>query len=233
MSVSFGCTLLVAAASDLMPLEKSLASSIPPCSIRFTFGSSGHLAEQIRHGADFDMYLAANERFVDGLIRDGAALGSSKVVYATGRLGLYSKRQIQWSNLAGVKTLAIANPQHAPYGAAAKEALVHEKLWEPMKNRIVLGENVRQAFRFAETGNADAAIVAWSLVADRGGRLVPQEWHAPILQSGAIPKRTRNPEAAARLLRFLASIDGQKLLARYGFWPAPQVPQSQHASPAR
>jgi molybdate transport system substrate-binding protein len=233
MSVAFGCSLIVAAASDLLPLEKPLASSIPPCAIRFTFGASGMLAEQIRHGADYDVFLAANQRYIDDLISSGSVDPSSKTLYAVGRLGLYSNKSIQWNSLGSVRTLAIANPQHAPYGLAAKQALEHQKLWEGLQKKMVYGENVRQAFSFAETGNADAAIVAWSLVKDRGAFLIPSEWHAPIIQSGAIPKRSRNPEGAKKLLRFLLSAEGQKLLAQHGLSPVPSSLQTPPASPAR
>lgn len=231
--MSFGCSLLVAAASDLLPMEQALASSIPPCRIRFTFGSSGMLAEQIAHGADYDVFLAANERFVDTLMQNKAALSGSKVVYAFGRLGLYSRKSLNWSDLRSVRTLSIANPQHAPYGLAARQALEHEGLWKELQKRIVFGENVRQALQFAETGNADAAIVAWSLIKDRGAYLIPNEWHATIVQSGAIPKQSRNPQAARRFLSFLLSADGRKLLAQYGFSPAPLTPQTQPSSPVR
>ena len=159
-----GCSLLVAAASDLSPLELPLASSIPQCSIRFTFGSSGLLAEQIRHGADYDVYLSANEAYVDRLIREGHAYPATKTRYAVGRIALWSAKSLIWRDLSRAKTLAIANPQHAPYGLAAKQALEHEGLWTLLKDRIVYGENVRQTLQFAQTANADASIVAWSLV---------------------------------------------------------------------
>jgi molybdate transport system substrate-binding protein len=231
--VSFGCTLIVAAASDLSPLEKPLASSIPPCRVRFTFGASGMLAEQIRHGADYDLFLAANEKYIDDLVSADSLRPGSKTLYATGRIGLYGRKPLQWSDLSTVKTLSIANPQHAPYGLAAKQALEHENLWKALQPRIVMGENVRQALRFAETGNVDAAIVAWSLVKDKGAVMLPSEWHQPIVQTAAIPKRSQNPEAAKRLLNFLLSAEGQRILSQHGFSPAPTAPQNRSASPAR
>lgn len=231
MSASFGCTLIVAAASDLMPLEKRLV--LPGCRVRYTFGSSGMLAQQIRHGAEFDLYLSANEHYVDELIRAGGAHASSKVVYAQGRIGLWSAKNLALSDLPSLRALAMANPAHAPYGQAAKEALEQQGLWSRVANRMVFGENVRQALRFAETGNADAAIVAWSLVKDKGGQLLPAEWHKPILQTAAIPVRSRNREAAQKLLTFLLSPAGQRVLAQSGFFPAPTAPQSRSASPVQ
>jgi molybdate transport system substrate-binding protein len=191
------------------------------------------IAEQIRHGADYDLFLSANEEYVDRLIRDGRANRSTKTRYATGRLGLWSTKSLRWNDLRSAKALAIANPQHAPYGSAAKQALEHEGLWSVLRDRIVYGENVRQTLQFAETANADAAIVAWSLVKMKGGQLLPAEWHQPIVQAAVIPNRTRNAEAAMRLLKFLLSSEGQKLLAEFGFSPATPFPRSQPASPAR
>ena len=233
MSACFGCTLIVAAASDLAPLEKSLAASIPGCRIRYAFGSSGMLSQQIRHGADYDLFLSANERYIDELVSSAAVDPASKVVYAQGRLGLWSVRNITFGDVVSVRNLAIANPDHAPYGQAAKEALVHGGLWEQVRKKTVYGENVRQALQFAETSNADAAIVAWSLVKDKGGQLLPAEWHNPIRQSAAIPARSRNKEAARMLLSFLLSPPGQKILAQNGFFPVPTTLRTQPASPAR
>lgn len=224
---------MVAAASDLAPLESRLPKAVPGCTIRFTFGSSGMLAQQIRHGAEFDVFLSANERFVDELVRDRAVDAISKVSYAEGRIGLWSKKRMNFAGLSQARAIAIANPGHAPYGQAAKEALEHEGVWNRVRQHIVYGENVRHALQYARTGNADAAIVAWSLVKDDGGQLLPAEWHKPIRQTAAIPVRSRNPEAAKRFLTFLLSSDGRKILGQAGFSPAPTTPQTQSASPAR
>jgi molybdate transport system substrate-binding protein len=191
------------------------------------------IAEQIRHGADYDLFLSANEEYVDRLIRDGRANRSTKTRYATGRLGLWSTKSLRWNDLRSAKALAIANPQHAPYGSAAKQALEHEGLWSVLQDRIVYGENVRQTLQFAQTANADAAIVAWSLVKDKGGWLLPAEWHRPIIQAAVVPKRSRNPETAKRLLSFLLSSEGRKLLAEFGFFPVTPSPRTQPVSPAR
>lgn len=231
--MSSGCTLIVAAASDLAPVEKSLAKSVANCTLRWTFGSSGMLSQHIRQGAEYDVFLSANERFVEDLLKSGAVERTSKIVYSQGRIGLWSGKRIAFADLEKVRHLAIANPAHAPYGQAAKEALVAQGLWEAVRSRTVYGENVRQALRFAETGNADAAIVAWSLIHDKGGQLLPVEWHRPILQSAAIPVRSRNQEAGRRLLSYLISPAGQALLARHGFFPAATAPQKRSASPAR
>ena len=225
--------MLIAAAADLAPAQAILEQAATPCSVRFTFGSSGMLAQQIRHGADFDLFLSASEAYVTDLERQGVIVPKSNVRYALGRIGLWSTKKIRFEDILSVRTVAIANPQHAPYGRAAQQALEHRGMWEEIRPRLVFGENVRQALRFAETANADAAIVAWSLVKDKGGQLLPAEWHLPIVQAAAIPKRGRNPEAADRVVRYLLSPLGQKLLAARGFSPAPTAPRNQSASPGR
>jgi molybdate transport system substrate-binding protein len=204
-----------------------------PCEVRFSFGSSGMLAQQIRHGAEFDLYLSANEQYVDELLRGGALDSDSKTRYAQGRIGLWSRKQTTFANLGSIRSLSLANPQHAPYGLAARQALESQGLWDQVKGNAVYAENVRQALRFATTGNADAAIVAWSLIKDNGGQLLPAAWHQPIIQTAGIPRRSRNPEAARRMLRFLLSPPGQQLLAQFGFSPAPPIVRTRPVSPAR
>jgi molybdate transport system substrate-binding protein len=212
------CSLLIGAASDLAPLQPQLEQALPGCRMTFSFASSGTLARQIEHGADFDLYLAASRTFVERLVRAGAADLSATKPYARGRLGFWSATGLKWSDLrsASAVRIAIANPVHAPYGLAAKQALERQGLWSALESKIVYGENVRQAWRFAETGNADAGIVSWSLVHDRGGEMLPESWHDPILQVAAIPKRSRNPETARRFLDWLTSEQGQKVLASGG-----------------
>jgi molybdate transport system substrate-binding protein len=191
------------------------------------------LAQQIRHGAEFDLYLSANEQYVDELLRAGSLAPNSKTRYAQGRIGLWSRKQKSFLRLASIRSLSLANPQHAPYGLAARQALESQGLWEQVKGRIVYAENVRQALRFATTGNADAAIVAWSLIKDNGGQLLPAEWHQAIVQTAGVPNRSRNPEVAHRMLRFLLSPTGQQLLVQFGFSPAPPTARTRPASPAR
>jgi molybdate transport system substrate-binding protein len=120
-----------------MPIEKPVAARMAECTIRYTFGSSGMLSQQIQHGAEFDVFLSANEQYIDKLVNTGAVEPGSKIVYARGRIGLWSGKNITFGELASVRHLAIANPDHAPYGQAAKEALLHENLWEQVWKRTV------------------------------------------------------------------------------------------------
>ena len=111
----------------------------------------------------------------------------------------------------------MANPGHAPYGVAARRALVQAGLWTRIEKKIVYGESVRQALEYAENGNADAVVTAWSLVVNRGGILIPANLHDPIRQAGGVVRDSKQPEAARAFLRFLMSPEGQRLLAKGGF----------------
>jgi molybdate transport system substrate-binding protein len=210
------CSLLIAAASDLAPLEKDFTRAIPGCRIRVSFASSGTLARQIENGADFDVYLAASQRYTDDLLRAGAVDPASVTPYAHGRIAVWSPNGLRWAQLDNAARISIANPAHAPYGVAAKQALERRGRWSALQPKIVYGENVRQAWQFAATGNADATITAWSLVIDRGGELLPESWHDPILQTLAIPERSRNVAAARRFIAWLTSPAGRKVLAGHG-----------------
>ncbi|HWQ56171.1 MAG TPA: molybdate ABC transporter substrate-binding protein [Bryobacteraceae bacterium] len=217
-------SVLVAAAADLARTQPSLSESFAKATgrqVHFTFGGSGMLARQIEQGAPFDVFLSANQQFVENLTVAGRIQPGSARVYAQGRLALWS-RSGKFRSLADLTNpkllhLAIANPAHAPYGAAAQELLRRKGLWDGLAGKVVYGENVRQALQFAETGNADAVITAWSLVFDKGGILLPADSHTPIRQMGAVVQDTRNPQAAAAFLQFLAGPEGRKVLRRFGF----------------
>jgi molybdate transport system substrate-binding protein len=187
--------------------------------LQFSFGSSGLLARQIANGAPFDVYLSADERFVRQLADEGKIAPASVKVYAIGRLALWSKhgyRTLDDLRRPEVRHVAIANPDHAPYGVAAREALRNAGLWPAVERKIVFGENVRQALQFAETGNADAALVAYSLVVKRGV-LVPASLHQPIRQAAGVVAASRQGALARRFLDFLLSPAGKAVLAQAGF----------------
>ncbi|MBM3815214.1 MAG: molybdate ABC transporter substrate-binding protein [Acidimicrobiia bacterium] len=217
-------TLLVAAASDLGPLEKQLSNSYETTykrKTRFVLGSSGQLAAQIRQGAPYDVYLSANKEFVQDLEKSGHLLRGSVRLYATGRLAIWSKslplKEIVDLVQPSITHVAIANPNHAPYGLAAKQALESAGLWESLQPRLVLGENVRQVLQFAESGNVQAALVAWSLVIGKGGVLVPESLHPPIRQAAGIVSSTRKSAEANQFLEMLCGKQTQQWLARNGF----------------
>ena len=216
-------SILVAAAADLQPLETELAQAFTRATgtgVQFTFGSSGNLAQQIEHGAPYDVYLSANEGFVTRLAGLGHLLKDSVQVYALGRVALWSKggqiRTLAELAKPGVRHVAIANPEHAPYGVAARECLKNQGLWQAVEPKLVYGENVQQTFQFAETGNADAALVAWSLVGKRGGILLPAAWHEPIRQAGGVVSSSKNAAAARRFVAWLAGSEGKAVLRGFG-----------------
>ena len=214
-----GGTIIVAAASDLAPIEQQMKDLAPKLPLRFVFGSSGQLASQIRGGAPYDVYLSANLDFVRALETEGRLVVGSVRQYARGRLALYSRdgKVTTLEQLAGVRNIAIANPAHAPYGVAAKQVLP-----AGLGKKIVYAENVRQALQFAESGNAEAAIVAWALVKGRPGAvLLPESLHAPIIQGLAVVRgKAKDAEHTGRAIAFvdaLTSKAGQAMLREAGF----------------
>jgi molybdate transport system substrate-binding protein len=219
----------VAAASDLAVLEiplRDLYRKHYKRSLRFVLGSSGRLASQIRNGAPYDVFLSANTIFVAELSASGHLLPDSVRPYAYGRLALWSKsgqiNAIEQLAEARYSHVAIANPLHAPYGVAAREALRRAGLWQALKNRLVLGENVRQALQFAESGNAEACIVAWSLVKERGGVLLPERFHEPIRQAGGVISSSTYKKQGRQFLEMLSWPAGITLLENAGFQPVRQ-----------
>lgn len=217
----------VAAASDLTPAFTEVGREIERISGRktsFSFGSTGLLAKQIREGAPFDLFAAANESFVDDVVGSGACDGSTKAIYGRGRIVVWSKKHgpTDLSSLAEARfdRIAIANPEHAPYGRAAKQALEHAGIWSKVEPRLVLGENVRQALQFAETDNVSAAIVALSLVVgDRQGpwRLVDEGHHLPLSQALVVCTRGKSTAGGRELASFIGSEPGRAILRRHGF----------------
>lgn len=211
--------LLVAAASDLSPAIPELTSQVKQnqsLTLRVSVGSSGQLARQIEQGAPFDLFLSADENFVQQVVRAGRGDAATVRIYAVGRLALWSKsgkiRTLEDLARPEVKRVAMANPVHAPYGRLAKEALVRAGLWGVVEPKLVLAETVRQTMQFAGTGNVDAALTSWTMAHDRGGVLLPDE----LRQAGVVLKGAAREKEAAVLLEFLQSSGGQAILGRHG-----------------
>ncbi len=203
-----------------MPLN-DLYKKIYKREFRFVLGSSGMLATQIRSGAPYDLFLSANQQFVRDLAASSHLLPGSVRIYSSGRLAIWSK-SLSINSLDSltdprITHIAIANPNHAPYGVAAQQALQRAGLWDKVKDKVVLAENVRQCLQYAETGNAQVALLAWSLVISRNGVLVPESLHDPILQAGGVVAASSRRKDAADLLDLLLSPQGRALLARFGF----------------
>ncbi len=217
--------LSIAAASDLAGVSKALAEAFEKqqggkVKVRFTLGSSGILARQIENGAPFDVFLSANERYVVDLARAGRIEGFTARAYASGVVGLWSLdgKITSLEALTKARTIALANPAHAPYGVAAKEALEKLDLWTRLKPKIVFGENVRQALQYAESGNADAVVTAWPLLIGKPGAIrIPASLHQPIRQIGGIVKGSRQSQQAEAFLQFLTKGGGAAILESGGF----------------
>jgi molybdate transport system substrate-binding protein len=226
---------LVAAASDLQFALEEVAAAFQAVTgeaVRLTFGSSGNFARQIRHRAPFEMYLSADEEYVLDLARDGFTRDDG-ALYAFGRIvilvphGSPLEPDGSLEGLAAALTegsigrFAIANPEHAPYGRRAEEALRHRGLWEAIEPFLVFGENVSQAAQFATSGNAEGGIVAYSLalaprVSALGSfELIPEEWHAPLNQRMVLLKEAG--PAAERFYDYLQAPAARTILRRYGF----------------
>ena len=221
--------LTVAAASDLTPAFEEIGRQFEAATktkVVFTFGSTGMLTRQIENGAPVDLFAAANVSYVDELDKKDMIISDSKAIYARGRITLWtpdtSDLRLQGiGDLARpeVMRIAIANPDHAPYGLAAKQALQSAGIWDQVQSKLVYADNIRQTLQFAATGNVDVAIVSLSLSKESRGRwtLIPEELHQPIDQGLGIMKTTKNEKAARAFIAFLSSPQGQAIMQKYGF----------------
>lgn len=218
----------VAAAPDLTRAFTQLAGAFERktnCKVTLIFGSSGQLAQQIRNGAPYDVFASANQAYVSDLDRGALLLSDSRREYAEGHLVIWTRRDaphpdsLQAMTAASYARVAIANPDTAPYGKAAREAIEKAGLWNSLKPRIVYGENIQQTLQFAATGNADAAVVALSLAIGSDGvySSVPGALYAPLRQEIAILRSTARPAEARRFVAFVCGPDGRATLARFGF----------------
>jgi molybdate transport system substrate-binding protein len=238
-------TLVVSAASDLTYAFNEIGRRFEAetgTKVIFNFGSTGQLAQQIEQGAPADVFAAANVSFIEDLERQGRIVPGTQRVYARGRIVLWTRadegnrkrsplQRVEDLARPEITRVAIANPDHAPYGVAGREALQAAGVWEAVQPKLVLGENVRQALQYAETGNVDAAIVALSLVVPAAqesnegvqGRwtTIPQELHRPLDQALAVVKGTAHEREAAAFADFVAGPRGQEILRKYGFEAIP------------
>ena len=221
--------LTVAAASDLTPAFEEIGRAFETnqkIKVVFVFGSTGMLTRQIENGAPMDLFAAANVAYIDQLAQKGLIIPDTKAIYARGRITMWTTADSplkieKVSDLLRpeIRRISIANPDHAPYGLAAQQALQSAGLWEELKPKLVYGDNIRQTLQYAETGNVDVAIVALSLSLQSKGRwtLVPEELHQPIDQGLAVIKSTKNESAARAFAGFLTGPRGREILAKYGF----------------
>ena len=224
---SHGKTVRVAAASDLAHAFEELAkdfekkTGIEPI---FDFNSSGLLAKQIEEGAPYFLFAAANKSYVDQVIARGRCDAATAQVYSHGKVAVWSKSAAprQLADLADARfaRIAIANPDHAPYGTAAKQVLEKAGLWDKLQSRIVVADSVQGAMTYAREGQADAAFVALSLavVTDGGSYMkVDPSLYDPLEQTMVVCGSGVESDAARQLAQFVMSTDGREIMSRYGF----------------
>jgi molybdate transport system substrate-binding protein len=225
-----GKTIEVAAAADLAFAFKDIGAAYEKSTgqkVVFSFGSTGLLEKQISEGAPFDVFAAANVSYADDAVSAGACLGDSRSLYATGRLVLFTAGDAAFHPKAvtdltdpRISKIAIANPEHAPYGKAARQAMERAGVWEKLRRRMVYGENVQQALQFAQSGNAEVALVAMSLARVTPGdwTLIPGELHERIDQALVVCTQGKaGIDAGRRFTAFVNSADGRAIMRRYGF----------------
>lgn len=221
-------TITVAAASDLRFAFEDLGASFTDetgIEVTFSFGSSGLLREQIINGAPFDLFASANVEFVDAVIDAGRGQAATKATYAYGRLALWTPTGIPLPDAIEDLTdpqysrIAIANPDHAPYGLAAETALATSGILDDLRDRLVYGENISDTFRIAQSGNASVGIIALSLVIADGSdhTLVPDELHDPLRQALVVTSTGEQGDAARAFAAHLETPVGRETMASYGF----------------
>ncbi|MFZ3265554.1 MAG: molybdate ABC transporter substrate-binding protein [Terriglobales bacterium] len=232
---AFAQEITVAAAADLSSALPEIAARYKSATgreVKLSFGSSGNLTTQIRNGAPFDVFFSADEEYPKQLIDAGLAEKDTLYRYAVGRLVLWvpnevtidlQKVGIQALLDSSVKKIAIANPQHAPYGRAAEAALRHYGIYDQVSSRLVLGENVSQAAQFVESGNAQAGLIALShaltpALKSKGHYwMVPLDAYPMLNQAAVVLSHSKQQKAGRGFLEFLRSSEAMSLLKNYGF----------------
>lgn len=235
-TAQFPASLTVAAAADLkFVLDDFLIeyqANHPGMKVDVSYGSSGNFHAQIRNGAPFDLYFSADKSYTKKLADEGFALDDNVFLYAVGRIVLWvpdgspidlEKLQIASLEDPAVKKIAIANPEHAPYGRAAVAALQSLGVYEQAKPKLVYGENIAQTAQFVESGAADIGVIALSLAVAPQMKGKGRYWEIPLdayptmEQGGIILAKSNNHEAARELRDSLLGERGREMLKRYGF----------------
>jgi molybdate transport system substrate-binding protein len=225
--------VVVAAAADLKFAMDSLVALFsahnPTVTVKVVYGSSGNFFQQIGNGAPFDLFFSADVNYPRQLKEQGKAL-SVIHIYGTGQLVLWSKTidpAIDKMNTLlnpSVKKIAIANPAHAPYGQRAEESLRHYQLYDKIKDKLVMGENIAQTAQYAQTGAADIGIIALSLalspvLQQSGGKywLIPAEAHQPLEQGFVLLPHAKDNKGAYQFMEFFTTPEARAILKTFGF----------------
>jgi molybdate transport system substrate-binding protein len=226
--------ITIAAASDLKFVFTEIVAEYEKTTgnhVRLTLGSSGNFFAQIQNGAPFDLFFSADIGYAKKLEEAGLAIPESLYPYAVGRIVLWAgngshldlSKGLEILRETMIKKIAIANPKHAPYGRAAVAAMEHAQVYNRVKDKLVLGENISQAAQFVESGAADVGIIALSLALappmQAAGHYweIPADAYLPIEQGAVMLMGGKNRESAKAFLSFIQGAEGQTVMKRYGF----------------
>jgi molybdate transport system substrate-binding protein len=226
--------IAVAAAADLQFAMQDVAARFQKetgKTVKLTYGSSGNFFQQIQNGAPFDMFFSANLDYAKKLESAGLTVPGSYYEYAKGKIVIWVRNDSKLGLSSGmqvlldpsVKKIAVANPEHAPYGQAAVAAMQNDKIYERLKDKFVLGENISQTASFVVAGAADVGIVALSLalspnMKDKGRYVeIPAVEYPPIEQACVILLSSKNKETARQFLSFVKTAAIGDVLRSYGF----------------
>jgi molybdate transport system substrate-binding protein len=234
VNVAVSEEITIAAASDLnfafrdivVEYEKTTGNHV-----RLSLGSSGNFFAQIQNGAPFDLYFSADIAYPRKLEEAALTVPGSLYQYAVGRIVLWTGHESRIDVTQGfevlreptVRKVAIANPKHAPYGRAAVAAMEYFKVYDQVKDKLILGENISQAAQFIESGACDIGIIALSLAVAPAMKSkgtyweIPVEAHSPLDQGAVILKSSKQQESAKQFLAFIKGERGQEIMKRYGF----------------
>jgi molybdate transport system substrate-binding protein len=237
-SESSVATIHVAAAANVQfafdEIESEFEEQHPDIQLQMTYGSSGNFYAQLTQEAPFDIFFSADEVYPRRVIDEGFADEDSYFTYVVGQICIWVPNDSPLDlDAAGMNAvvdpsvvkIAIANPDVAPYGAAAVEAMRHFGVYEAAQDRLVLGDNISQTTQFVQSGAADVGIIALSLalapeLSDEGRYwIVPNDAYQPLMQAGVILSTSKHREAAEELQQFVLGSEGQEILSRFGYLP--------------
>lgn len=224
--------MTIAAASDLKfaldEIHAEFKKAFPNDQVNVIYGSSGKFSQQIENGAPFDLYFSASKKYPDDLAQKGFAATEPKL-YALGRVVLWSARhdasKLNLKDLMDKKyrKVAIASPDHAPYGVRAMESLKHKGVWDALQPKVVIGENIAHTAQLIEQGAADIGIIAYSLalnpqLSKKGGYyMIPQDMHNPLEQAYIITQKGKDNIVAYRFADFMTTKKAHEIMVKYGF----------------
>jgi len=232
----FSADLTIAAAANLSPVMPALVAAFganhPDWRIDVVPGATGNLVAQIRRGAPYDLLLAADERYPRALVTSGDAVADSYFIYARGRLVLWPAPDSDWRTALGRtprERIAIANPDTAPYGAAARAMLIEAGVWDAWQPRLVIAENVAQVAQWVNGRHAAYGFVAASQLLDDGwtnrrgeARTLPDA--PPLPQAAVLLTRAATSTPAQAFLSWLSGTEAQAIFTTHGYDPAPGTP---------